>query len=125
MRFFDTFFRLRRYVFSATRPRHGHTKNRFAIFFVASFFSPRGQRTHVANRPRGRRLDVSRNIIFWGLLHIFLLLFRNKFFSSTLLVPGCCCFRQWLAPGAQADAVLDNGLLRVRKPMLLPAGAEL
>ena len=57
------------------------------------------------------------------LLHIFLLLFRNKFFSSTLLVPGRCCFRQWLAPGAQADAVLDNGLLRVRKPMLLPAGA--
>ena len=44
-------------------------------------------------------------------------------FSSTLLVPGRCCFQQWLAPGAQADAVLDNGLRRVRKPMLLPAGA--
>ena len=49
----------------------------------------------------------------------------TSFFSSTLLVPGRCCFQQWLAPGAQADAVLDNGLLRVRKPMLLPAGAEL
>ena len=68
---------------------------------------------------------LGETLLYHGVLHIFLLLFRNKFFSSTLLVPGRCCFRQWLAPGAQADAVLDNGLLRVRKPMLLPAGAEL
>ena len=40
--------------FAANRPRHGHKKNRFAIFFVASYFSSRSHRTRVANCPHGQ-----------------------------------------------------------------------
>ena len=46
------------------RPAGRHKKNRGPKGLI---FSSRGQRTRVANRPRGRGLDVSRNITFWGL----------------------------------------------------------
>ena len=52
--------------------------------------------------------------------HIFIIV-PEQVFLSTLLEPGCCVLAQWLAPAAQANSVLGNGLHRLE----LELGLEL